>query len=576
MSSLTPKAGNSSGAARRHLVDLLFALLVLAFVAISCQASRQESVTNDEFRHLSTGVHYWQSGDYSFDVATPPLWKMVMALPAHIAGAKTVLFRDVPEMFKGSEPWLVATDFMGDNAAAYNQYLQSARLVNIIAAAGCLILVYCRCRRSFGPVAALFGTAFLALSPTFIAHSHYATTDIIATFAITAFIFLMIDFLQVSSPGRLLAAAVLFALALLCKYTAVLVLPLLFVVPLLVVLRQTTPGGSRHCQAVLVPLARSLLLVIVTVLLTINLWYRFQGTGTSLGEMHLESSFLSALAQTPVASLPVPLPLAFVLGFDKQKADSDYAEFPAYLNGQWSVDGFPGYYLTAFSVKETIPFILLVVAAIGALFYRRIANFSRQELLLLLYVPVVLFLVLSVMNKLNVGVRYLLPAYPFFCIFIARLYLISSRQTFLRLVLPLLFVLHVASVYTVSPHYTSYFNQFAGGAAHGHHYLIDSNTDWGQDLPQLNRFMRQQGIEKVQLAYFGHGLPEHYGINYEPLALPAKKGYVAISVSLLQGHPYLLTYTDPPQIAEADQFHSLRDLQPIGRAGFSMMIFKVE
>jgi dolichyl-phosphate-mannose-protein mannosyltransferase len=577
MNNISKPADGCSG---RYLLfpDLLFAGLLLFFVLLSYTASGQESVTNDEFRHLSTGVHYWQSGDYSFDSATPPLWKMAMALPAYLAGANTVRFREVPDMFKGSEPWIVATDFMRDNAVNYPAYLQSARLVNILAAVLCLVFLYLRCRKCFGPAAALFGTAFLALSPTFLAHSHYATTDVIATLTLMVLVFLLIDYLHKPGPGRLACAALVFALSLLCKFTALLLFPLLLLVPLLVALEQK--GGAAGMRQRLLPavvsLVKSLLLVLVTLLLTVNIFYGFKGTGTPLGQMRLESRALSVLGQSSAGALPIPLPRAFVEGFDRQKADSDFSEFPAYFIGKWSVDGFRSYYLAAFCMKESVPFLLLLAASLLALIRQKEHPLSRTELLLLFYVPLTLFLVLSCMNRLNVGVRYLLPAYPFLCLFIARLHLAGRGWRGTRLVLPLLFVLHSVSVFRIAPHYTSYFNELFGGAANGYHYLIDSNIDWGQDLPSLKRFMTENSVEKVQLAYFGHGLPELYGIDYEPLSLPAKPGYVAISVSLLQGHPYLLTYMDQPQIAEAGQFRSMRNLQPLGRAGYSIMIYRID
>jgi len=554
--------------------DLLFAGLMLLFVLLSWSASRQESVTIDEFRHLSTGVHYWQSGDFSFDAATPPLWKMVMALPAWLAGAEEVQFRQLPELAAGWEPWFVATDFMRDNGAAYSGYLQSARMVNILAAVLCLIMLYLRCRRIFGGAAALFGSAFLAFSPTFLAHSHYATTDIIATLTMLVTVFLLMDYLR--SPGlpRLITVSFAFSLALLCKYSALLLAPLLFTVALVPYLKR--PGGDGGFRRQLPALSLVLAIVVITPLLTVNSFYGFRGTGTPLGMMHLESRALASLAQGAAGALPLPLPRAFVEGFDKQKADSDYAEFPAYFMDKWSLDGFRSYYAAAFCLKESLPFLLLLAVALPALFRHKRAALSRGERLLLLYLPVALFFILSFMNKLNVGVRYLLPVYPYFCLFIAGLYHDWSNRRGARLALIFLFVLHSLSVLRVSPHYTAYFNEFAGGPANGYRYLIDSNIDWGQDLLHLQRYMQEQGINTIQLAYFGHGLPESYGVNYVPLSLPARPGYVAISVSLLQGHPYLLTYTDPPQIAEAERFRSLRGLQPVGRAGYSILIYRID
>lgn len=565
-----PKNGGVSGG--RLLPDLLFACLALVFVLLSFSSSRQESVTIDEFRHLSTGVHYWQSGDYSFDAATPPLWKMAMALPAYLAGAKTVQFRQLPEIAAGWEPWFVATDFMRDNGAAYTGYLQAARLVNILAAACCLLLLYRRCRKSFGAAAALFGTAFLALSPTFLAHSHYATTDIIATLTCTAAIFLLIDYLEMPGLVRLAWGVLAFSLALLCKYSALLLAPVLLLAPLAFFLKRPDGEGGRPMPAAALALA----IVLLVPLVTVNGFYRLSGTGTSLREMQLESRSLATLARGQAGLLPIPLPRAFIQGFDKQKADSDYAEFPAYLMGKWSADGFRGYYLAAFGMKESLPFLLLLAAALFLTVRRKGDGFRRGELLLLLYVPLALFLVLSFMNRLNVGVRYLLPAYPFFCMFIAGLYRKAEERRGVRLALIPLLVLHCVSVLAAAPHYTSYFNELAGGAANGYRYLIDSNIDWGQDLPGLKRYMAEHGIERVQLAYFGHGLPELYGIDYEPLEVPPHPGYAAVSISLLQGHPYLLTYPDPPQVAGFDRFAFMRRLQPVGRAGYSMLIYKID
>jgi hypothetical protein len=291
--------------------------------------------------------------------------------------------------------------------------------------------------------------------------------------------------------------------------------------------------------------------------------------------MHLKSKALSVLGESAAGSIPVPLPRSFIVGFDRQKADSDFSEFPAFLMGRWSVDGFRSYYLAAFCMKESLSFLLLLGLALLLLVRERGRQLSRGDLLLF-YVPISLFIVLSFMNRLNVGVRYLLPAYPFLCFFIARLYWSCKGWRGAQLALPLLFVVHLVSVLRTSPHYISYFNELSGGATNGYRNLIDSNIDWGQDLPDLKKFMTEHGIEKIQLAYFGHGLPGFYGINYEPLSLPAKPGYAAISVTLLQGHPYFLTYLDPPQIAEAGQFRALGKLQPVGRAGYSMLIYKID
>ncbi len=67
------------------------------------------------------------------------------------------------------------------------------------------------------------------------------------------------------------------------------------------------------------------------------------------------------------------------------------------------------------------------------------------------------------------------------------------------------------------PHYEAYFNELVGGPANGQRILVDSNLDWGQDLPALKQLLDDRGLDQVYLSYFGTAPPEQYGINYRPL-----------------------------------------------------------
>lgn len=557
---------------------LALPLLLLVFFTLTLVAANRESVTVDEFRHLSTGVYYWQSGDFSFDSATPPLWKLAFSLPAYAAGAEKMPLPEAYEAYAGWAPWLMATDFMRNNASGYPYFLLHARLVNILAACACLGYLYWRSRKSFGPVAALYGTAFLAFSPTFLAHSHYATTDIIACLTLTILVFQLIDFVREPGWFHLVAVAALLGLSMLCKFSAVLLLlPVVFVIALKSRQLAETMGRKLSFRPGRTgTFFLSALLALVIVILIVSIPYRFAGFGATLADIAPQSKALRAVSMTPLGQVHVPLPRVFVEGFDRQKADSDYAEFPSYFMGRWSEDGFWYYYPGAFCFKETVPFILLLVLVLFAKIHAGGGSVNRSETVLLWFVPVSLFMVLSFFNRLDVGVRYLLPAYPFLCYFYSGYFANRSHFKPVRLFLLALFLLHVISVIRIAPHYTAYFNEIAGGPAHGYEYLIDSNLDWGQDLVGLRQYMEKQGIEKVQLAYFGHALPELYGIRYEPLLDAPKPGYVAISASLLQGQPYLLTYLSPPYQADFDHYGFMRAFKPIAQIGYSMMVFRIE
>ena len=75
----------------------------------------------------------------------------------------------------------------------------------------------------------------------------------------------------------------------------------------------------------------------------------------------------------------------------------------------------------------------------------------------------------------------------------------------------------LASLDLKEPDHLAYFNQVVGGPRQGHHYLVDSNLDWGQDLKRLKAWMEEHKVGSVMLSYFGMTAPEFYQIEYECL-----------------------------------------------------------
>jgi len=95
------------------------------------------------------------------------------------------------------------------------------------------------------------------------------------------------------------------------------------------------------------------------------------------------------------------------------------------------------------------------------------------------------------------------------------------------------------------PHYIAYFNPLVR-RTEAYRHLVDSNLDWGQDLPGLATWLHKHntGDDKlpVYLAYFGNGRPAVYGIDAVPLSrrepidqiLPLRPGLFCVSATSLQ------------------------------------------
>jgi hypothetical protein len=198
----------------------------------------------------------------------------------------------------------------------------------------------------------------------------------------------------------------------------------------------------------------------------------------------------------------------------------------AYLNGQYSITGWPSFFLWAFALKTTLPFILAAAWAawVAVCTRTRTAAQGRLAALVPLTPLAALFLVygaVSVTSHLNIGHRHLIPIYPVLFILTGALGACLARPLGWRaIVVAALLAWHAGESLWVAPHYLAYFNELAGGPAGGRLHLVDSSLDWGQDLPGLKAWLdrnRRPG-EDVFLAYFGTGEPRYYHMPVKRLA----------------------------------------------------------
>ena len=135
-------------------------------------------------------------------------------------------------------------------------------------------------------------------------------------------------------------------------------------------------------------------------------------------------------------------------------------------------------------------------------------------------------------------VRYAIPALPFFFIWCGKLFVDAGapravhrerplwRSTVCRELTPCrsavgpmlawfcLIAAAIEGLY-VYPHSISFFNLLIGGPRHGHEWLLDSNSAWGQDLIYLNEWVeRHPEARPLRLATVGWLDPAVLGIDY--------------------------------------------------------------
>jgi hypothetical protein len=490
-----------------------------------------KSSTWDETHYLGIGKQLLLHGRWDVKGATihAPLSYYLGSIPLLFIEDDDSLWERTSD--PGDEEFLGSADILRGQAIlsspenAGDRLLQQTRIPFALLGMVLGYLVFRFSRDLYGVTAGLTSLFFYAFCPNLLALSSLAVPDLpLALFSFMFVYFLWRSFRGDDKSDRLWAGLAL-GLALLSKYTALLLMPVALCLCLMqpkVKRRKTVATSAFICSCAL-----------ATVLI---------GYGFDL---------------TP-----------YLLGLKLQMNNVQTTD--VFLMGENSTSGWWYYYFIVFALKTPVPVMLLFVLALVYVIRKRD---DQKNNLLYLGLPVIAFFTFfSIMPKCS-GLRYILPVYPFIFVMIGSL---ASQGGRMRTMICLLGVWHLISTISIAPHYLAYFNEIGGGPGNGYRYLVDSNNDWGQDLKELKKYMNRNGIKRVSLSYFGSDSPDRYGIAYDwlpsfylhnqqpgrmPLIDPNQP--LAISVTNLQG----------TQLEDKEQFQWLLRHEPVAKLGYSIFVY---
>lgn len=541
---------------RRVRIASVLVLFALTFSLLQWFGYRQKSATWDEPIHLAAGYAALAKGDYRFESTHPPLMRMWAALPLLFMGDvrldTTVIDRTPPrEWHSGGTAFTHATKFLFiDNDA--DRLLNAARFMIVLCGIGLGILLFAWTYEWLGFVPAAFATAFYTISPTVLANTSLVTTDA----GITCFIFGTVYFLWRTtrrySAANVAGLIAFFMLAIVTKFSALILGPLI-----VVLLALAASAGTcitwRRIAALVPALAAAAVLAIWAVY-----GFRYAPSGSAAWVLSLETA---PLAQTVPALAGLTgwidrhhlLPNMFTEGF-LMFAQSMTPDGKFFIAGDYSSEGWWYYFPLAFLIKTPLGFLVLIAAGVAACLWRRRELGGLNESFV--FVPIAIYLAAAMNNPFQIGIRHILPLYPFLLVITAAGVRTLADRWSGRLVLGAAVAIWVVMLAGVYPYTLTFFNVLVGGPRHGSEYLADSNVDWGQGLKALKSWMARQDVDRVGLAYFGSADPEYYGIDYAALpaatpgfrlpdaparwSRPTLPGYVAVSATVLTG-----VYLDP-------------------------------
>lgn len=618
---------------KKRAVFVVVAILVIHFV-LSLVVARQESMTFDEKAHIPAAYSYVRYGDMRLNPEHPPLLKDLSGL--FLLPLEPEFPLASPEWQEGyNEQWLVGDMFvncsrpdMACNDA--DTILLFSRLPITILSVVLGLTIFLWTRKLGGALAGVFATTLYAFDPNIIAHNHYVTTDLgSAAFFFFAFYF-FIEFLKTPSRKNILLAGLFLGLVELTKFSAVLLFPIfgLFVF-LFALARGASTDRTLTMRDFLSPLwnyAWKFLVVVTLSFVVIWIGYALNTLGMPAEKVVAHADLFLSQPNAPaqmtydlivsMTASPLLLPLAeYFVGIAKVFSRVAAGNVHYYF-GTVSTNASPSYFPVVFLLKETLPFLFLLLLTTLYGLYRIGRQYAREQTLGLVrflshsfqnkitqYLAVFFILFysyVSITGNLTIGFRHLFPILPFLYMLVGKtladIYKRHEHEPATYKLIGFLITLIMGAVVAVPvlsyPSYLSYFNAIGGGHEKGYLYVTDSNYDWGQDLKHLRKFVENvnrcrtvkhipsecaeiagyPAIDKIRVDYFGGSYPGYYlGDAYtswwsgrEPEA-----GWYAISTFFYQESLY------KERAPGERSYEWLKNKTPLARAGDSFLIYYI-
>lgn len=536
-------------------------LTLLAIMAAEIVFSvRGESLSWDEGDHIFAGYMSLKTHDYGLNPEHPPLVKMVAALPLlplalrvpPLQGRwyKTEAYMDGRELLYRNGP--------GDGGRySANSLIFRARMSVMVFVLLLALLTFLAGREMFGTSAGLVALTLIAFEPTILTNGPFVTTDATVSCMFLASIYSLYRWVKAPTLLRLLTVGLACGLALAAKHSAILLLPMMLVLLAGEVagrwlsLRRSIQGAAlwRRCGLHALKLFGGLAAISALAVLILWAFYGFRYAARPAG-LHLDDMDGAAHGLSPLVSRGVLffahhhlLPESYLFGLCDVINVGEWS--PTFILGKVLNHGVWYYFPVALAIKLTLGiFGLLAIACMAFLSGR----FRPAREIFFLTVPAAIYLGVAIHSTLNIGIRHILPVFPFLILLASGgVCALAQRSRRWSYAVGALVAAHCLSSLMAYPNYLAYANEAWGGPSQTHRYLTDSNTDWGQQLIAVKSYVDQHQIHDCWFAYFVASgiLPSDYGIPCKLLPTADTSWFgMEIDVPPVVHGPIFISYGD--------------------------------
>ena len=540
------------------------ALLLVAHAGLSFLAARSKSPTYDEPLHALGGWLHLRHHDFRVNPEDPPLWKYWAALPngarAVEADLRSPLFRSVLEDIRFEWEFTIDTLYpcgrtrpLGSpDCPDSDAFIMRSRAMMVMVSVALGAMIAWWSWTLGGPLAALAATVLFALDPNFLAHGPIVKNDVPLSLVALGLMMAVWRAGIRLTPWNALAIGLLCGAALTVKFSGLVLGPAVAIVLLgrallatpWKVFRHEIPTRPERCAIAAALMVSSLLISWGVIWAAYG--FRYSPTANPSGRLNLAQMLhytaMNQLIAENNGMFPTDaqvaawkpnafsraivwleghraLPQAWLIGllYTYQSALAR----PSFLLNQYSMLGWWYYFpLTMLFKTPLTTLAAAAVTVVAAILARRRKSaiplpHGRWTWICLLAMPL-FFLAVAMRSNLNLGIRHVLPTYPFYFIVIA-VALVWARSIWMRWAQVALLAGALglaAESFAAFPDYLPFFNIACGGTRNGINLLSDSNLDWGQDLKLVSRWQQDHPATPLYLCYFGFADPWAYGIQY--------------------------------------------------------------
>ena len=617
-----------------------YGILLLVLVAMLIWGAYRNAPVQSEDAHLASGASHWLFSRFDLYRVNPPLVRMIAAAP--VIGK----FQKDNSWMRWSENPLQRSEFIvGIDAARsrddyFSVLLYSRILVAITFGVVGMSVCFFFSKHFFGGLCSFIGGLLWCANPYIMGHGITIFPDVPSAAMGAAAVWFFRNWLQRPDRGNTLITGIMLGLAELTKFTLMIFYPLFFIIWIASSIRGNSSRNSDIQKNDVLSAASKislntpvscwrqfvhLVIMFAVSVLIINMGYIFEDTGKPLRDFRFQTTLFTGaetlaevpssggnrfdgsgnMLETAIGYLPMPLPANYIQGIDTQRLDFERG-LPSYLCGEWSDHGWWYYYLYALLIKTPLGTFGLLGLAIYCTFFMKGCNASWRDEMVILLPGIAILAFVSSQTGFSVHSRYIIPALPFFFIWISKvgkMFMPEVRELnprsakYVRGLAVFFTAWMIGSSLWVYPHSISYFNELAAilptpydkeyplplpetdthqtmwqkvkyvldaGPRNGPRHLLDSNIDWGQDLFELERWCQlHPEIKSLKGAYSGSYPIELTTIPNQgmPSVDTPEPSWYALSVNYLYD--------------KSGQYRYFLNFTPVDYIGYSIYVYHI-